>query len=73
MQTHDTHSSLTPRQAAQYLGVSEAVLRLWRSQGVGPRHFKAGAKLVRYRKIDLDVWIESRLSEPRTLVAQPEI
>jgi predicted DNA-binding transcriptional regulator AlpA len=52
------------REAARYLGVSGAVLRLWRSRGEGPRHFKAGEKLVRYRRTDLDTWIESRLSEP---------
>ena len=64
MQEHDNHSSLTPRQAAGYLGVSEAALRLWRSRSEGPRHFRAGEKLIRYRRTDLDCWIESRLSEP---------
>jgi predicted DNA-binding transcriptional regulator AlpA len=57
-------TSLTPIQAAKYLGVSEGVLRLWRSKGEGPRHFKAGEKLIRYRRIDLDSWIEARLSAP---------
>ena len=56
--------TLTPIQAAKYLGISEAVLRLWRSEGKGPRHFKAGEKLIRYRRTDLDAWIEARLSEP---------
>jgi predicted DNA-binding transcriptional regulator AlpA len=56
--------TLTPIQAAKYLGISEAVLRLWRSEGKGPRHFKAGEKLIRYRKTDLDFWIEGRLSAP---------
>jgi predicted DNA-binding transcriptional regulator AlpA len=61
----DSLNVLTPPQAARYVGVSEAVLRLWRSRGSGPRHFKAGPKLIRYRRCDLDAWIESRLSEPR--------
>jgi len=52
------------REAARYLGVSGAALRLWRARGEGPRYFKAGLKLVRYRRADLDLWIESRLSEP---------
>jgi predicted DNA-binding transcriptional regulator AlpA len=52
------------REAARYLGVSGAALRLWRSRGEGPRHFRAGERLVRYRRADLDSWIESRLSEP---------
>ena len=55
-------NTLTPIQAAKYVGISEAALRLWRSEGKGPRHFKAGEKLVRYRRADLDAWIEARLS-----------
>ena len=51
------------RQAGAYLGCSESVLRLWRSQRQGPRYFRAG-KLVRYRRADLDAWIEARLCEP---------
>jgi excisionase family DNA binding protein len=60
----DNQNTLTPVQAAKYMGISEAVLRLWRSQGKGPRHFKAGEKLIRYRRADLDAWIEARLSAP---------
>jgi excisionase family DNA binding protein len=60
----DYQNTLTPIQAAKYIGLSEAALRLWRSQGRGPRHFKAGEKLVRYRRADLDAWIEARLSAP---------
>lgn len=56
-------TTLTPHQAARYLGVSESALRLWRSTGDGPRYFKAGEKLVRYRRVDLDAWIEQRLSQ----------
>ena len=50
------------REAARYLGISEAALRLWRSEGTGPRFFRAGEKLIRYRRVDLDSWIETRLS-----------
>ena len=62
--TEQPRNTMTPRQAAHYIGVSDAALRLWRSNGRGPRHFKAGAKLVRYRKCDLDEWIEAHLSQP---------
>ena len=64
--TTEHQDSLTPKQAAKYVGISEAALRLWRADGKGPRYFRAGEKLVRYRKADLDQWIESRLSEPKT-------
>jgi predicted DNA-binding transcriptional regulator AlpA len=64
--------TFTPKKAASYLGISEAALRLWRSRREGPRHFKAGEKLIRYRRADLDLWIESRLSEPGTSVVKAE-
>jgi predicted DNA-binding transcriptional regulator AlpA len=59
----EQQNALTEREAGKYLGVSGAVLRLWRTRNEGPRFFRAGEKLVRYRRADLDSWIESRLSE----------
>lgn len=61
--------TLTPKQAGRYIGISEAALRLWRAEGKGPRYFRAGEKLVRYRRADLDSWIEARLSAPVTAQA----
>ncbi len=46
-------NTLNEREAGKYLGISAAVLRLWRSKGKGPRYFRAGEKLVRYRRADL--------------------
>lgn len=60
----ELQETLTPKQAAKYVGISEAALRLWRSENKGPRFFKAGEKLVRYRRVDVDQWIEARLSVP---------
>jgi len=51
-----------PKKAARYLGISNDTLRLWRSQRKGPPFFKAGEKLIRYRKADLDAWIEEHLA-----------
>lgn len=60
----EVENAYNERQAAKYIGVSAAVLRLWRAGNRGPRFFKAGEKLVRYRRADLDSWIEARLSTP---------
>jgi len=60
----EQESTFTPLKAAKYMGISEASLRLWRSEGKGPRYFRAGEKLIRYRRADLDAWIEDRLSTP---------
>ena len=62
-------NALNERQAAKYLGVSAGTLRLWRTEGRAPRFFRAG-KLIRFRRADLDEWIEQRLSTPTTAKAQ---
>jgi excisionase family DNA binding protein len=59
----ELQNTFTTGAAARYLGVSAATLRLWRANNEGPKYFRAGDRLVRYRKVDLDRWIESRLSE----------
>lgn len=57
-------NALNERQAAKYVGVNPGTLRLWRAESKGPRYFRAGEKLVRYRRADLDSWIEGRLCSP---------
>jgi len=60
---NELQNVLTEREAARYVGVSPAVFRLWRADGTGPTYFRAGSKLLRYRRCDLDGWIEARLSK----------
>jgi predicted DNA-binding transcriptional regulator AlpA len=62
--TEQEHA-LTTKQAAKFIGISEAALRVWRADGVGPRYYKAGTKLVRYRRADLERWIEEHLTSSR--------
>lgn len=55
--------AMSTRQAANHLGCSEGSLRLWRHQKRGPRYFRVG-KLVRYRRADLELWIEANSVSP---------
>jgi len=55
-------SFLTTEQAAEYLQLQRNTLEAWRCRGGGPRFVKLG-RSVRYRQVDLDNWIESRLRE----------
>lgn len=66
----DQQNALNEREAAKYLGLSASVLRLWRADGTGPVYFRAGSKLIRYLRRDLDRWIEARLSHPTTPTKQ---
>ena len=46
---------LTPREAAEILGVPEGTLAQWRSQRRGPLFIKLESRLVRYRLADATV------------------
>lgn len=47
------------KSAAEYLGVTTATLRRWRKEGVGPKWFNLGNRLIRYRTDDLKTFLES--------------
>ena len=47
-------------EAAGYLGLKKCTLEAWRCRGGGPVFLKLG-KAVRYRKKDLDAFLNSRL------------
>ncbi len=51
---------LSDREAANYIGMSESWLRQSRMKGTGPIFIKIG-RSVRYRLIDLDIWLEGRV------------
>lgn len=57
------HDSFTPRQAAEYIGMSDSTLRGWRAKGKGPRFYRVSERLIRYRVKDVDAWIEARMSD----------
>lgn len=50
-------TSFTEKEAAEYLGHTPSTLRIWRSQGKGPKYHKQG-RSVRYLKTDMDAWRE---------------
>lgn len=53
---------MTTDEAAEYLGgLKPQTLALWRSQATHPdlRYIPVG-RFIRYRKSDLDAWLESR-------------
>lgn len=51
---------LTREQAAVYLGVAYQTLSVWASTGRHDLPFIKVGRCVRYRKSDLDAWLESR-------------
>ena len=58
MQSTD-HTLLRAPQAAEYLGVSEAMLAKLRLRGGGPRYSKLGARVIVYDRAELARWVEA--------------
>lgn len=51
---------LDEKQAAQYLTVTPGTLAVWRSVGRYRLPFVKVGRMVRYRRSDLDAWLEAR-------------
>ena len=54
---------LTPDQAAHYCGLTTRGLEDLRYRRVGPVASKVGGRIVRYRRADLDAWLEAGRQE----------
>lgn len=52
---------MTREEAAEYLGVTADTLAAHATRGTGPRYAKLSGRAVRYRRQDLDAWVESKL------------
>ncbi len=52
-----------PRWLAEYLDVPLATVYQWNTRGTGPRRIVVG-KHIRYRKADVDRWLDEHASEP---------
>jgi len=50
---------LDESEAAATLNVAVQTLRNWRWRGIGPRFVKLGKRAVRYRRSDLDAFVEA--------------
>lgn len=59
----DTGEHFTREQAAVFLALQPQTLAAWTSRGEGPPYIKVG-RSVRYRKSDIEAWLESRTIRP---------
>jgi predicted DNA-binding transcriptional regulator AlpA len=55
--TDESDTRMRPREAAEYLRLSESTLAKMRMRGGGPLYVKAGPRLVLYRQSSLDGWL----------------
>jgi excisionase family DNA binding protein len=63
----NAHEFLTPVQTAEYLGVTVETLALWRCVKRYPIPYARIGRAIRYKRADLDTFIESRTVNPPKL------
>jgi excisionase family DNA binding protein len=51
---------LTEKELASLLKVSARTLRAWRDAGEGPPAIKIGRRAIRYRRSDVERWLEQQ-------------
>ncbi len=54
-------SLLNESQTAQFLGLTIRCLQNWRSRGGGPPYIQISRRAIRYRRADLEAWIDARI------------
>lgn len=57
------HTLLTPEEASAFLRCSKRTLARWRSEGVGPRYHRRGARIL-YSAAALLTWLEQTIEIP---------
>lgn len=61
IQTDYQTKLINEHEAADYIGHSVRALQNWRVRGGGPRFVKISGRSIRYRRCDLNEWVEARL------------
>lgn len=64
--TETSHDVLwKPQQLAEHLGMTVQALAVMRYRGTGPKYVRIGTRTIRYRRADVDAWID-RNAEDQT-------
>ena len=63
---------LSEREVAERWGISEVTLQDWRSRQKGPPFLRLGGRMIRYRELDIELWLIEQESHPAaTRFAEP--
>jgi hypothetical protein len=55
---------LTEQSAADHVNLAAGTLRQWRYLGQGPAYIKLNGGRIRYRRRDLDAWLDAQTVRP---------
>ncbi len=57
---------LNTEQVADLAGLSPRTIKQMRQTGNGPRYFRLGERTIRYKREDINEWIEKKYQETAT-------
>lgn len=64
---HNKYELLRVREVADMLKVADRTLQTWRRRGMGPPYINATGGSVRYRRADVESWIERSVRSGRMI------
>ena len=62
---------LTAVETARLLGLSPRTMDKMRNQGRGPKYIVVSCRCIRYRRADIDAWIDARVRHKTTPPCHP--
>lgn len=62
---------LDPTEVGEILGLSARSLERWRSEGRGPVYVRLSARRIRYRRADVDRWINRQVRASTSATRPP--
>jgi predicted DNA-binding transcriptional regulator AlpA len=64
VQTASASDVLTAKETSQEYGIPEPTLTDWRYKSLGPPYVRLGPKSIRYRRRDIEAWLEANTVRP---------
>lgn len=56
----DENKLMSTAAVSEYLGIAESTLAMYRVDGTGPKFIKVLRRMVRYRRRDVDEWLDAQ-------------
>ena len=58
---------LSEREVAERWGISAITLQDWRCRQKGPPFIRLGGRMIRYRELDIEIWLIEQESHPAAM------
>lgn len=60
-------SLISEIEASRILGIKQRTLQQWRVRGYGPEFVRIGQRLIRYKRSDVNLWVDTEYLKRRQI------